>query len=274
MLQSKPIDALQAQSQDAGLLGWAGVTAFAICLYFTVFLITDTVATPINLFIAAICNAVPQVLLAIPLVDRLAPRLAGRKLGAALPVGAAAITLYALVAYCSVIFLLALTQQISTEGIIVRFFRGQALPWQMFQGMAYGSIALMAGLWIDARVRLKRLEQRPSREATPPLRWLVKTQDGIVPVDPLEIVRIEAAGEYSLLSLPGSVIMSRIGMGECEQRLSGLPFLRVHRSHLVNSDAITRAEPAGNGRLQLNLNNGDQIVTSRDGARLVRANAV
>jgi DNA-binding LytR/AlgR family response regulator len=107
-----------------------------------------------------------------------------------------------------------------------------------------------------------------------PRRWLLKTTDGIIPVDPTDIIRIEAAGEYSRLILPGLSIMSRIGIRECEERLASNSFLRAHRSHLVQNDAIVRAEPAGNGRLQLTLRNGDQVITSREGARLVRQKAI
>ena len=132
----------------------------------------------------------------------------------------------------------------------------------------------MSGLWLDAKKKLADLEAAQISDAHKPQRWLIKTPDGIVPIDPTEIIRIEAAGEYSQLVLPGRTVISRIGITECEERLAALPFMRMHRSHLVHNDAIVRAEPAGNGRLQLTLRNGDQIVTSREGAKLVRANSI
>ena len=110
--------------------------------------------------------------------------------------------------------------------------------------------------------------------AQAPTRWLVKTAEGIVPIDPADLIRIEAAGEYCRLVLPGRALLARMSMGECADRLRGHAFLRAHRSHLVNSDRLVGAESAGNGRLQVTLSNGDIVVTSRQGAQLVRAAAV
>jgi two-component system, LytTR family, response regulator len=249
---------------------FVGLTAY----YALVFALTETLVLPRDIALWAICNALPHTAFAVPLVDRLAPRLSDQRAVSALAVSAFAVIVYALVAYCGTVFLLAVTGGARTDGILVRFFSGPALPWQIFQGSVYGCLAIMSGLWIDARNRLSALESAQAPEAQLPQRWLVKTPDGIIPVDPADIVRIEAAGEYSRLVLPGQTLMSRIGMRECEERLASYPFLRAHRSHLVHNDAIIRAEPAGNGRLQLTLRNGDQVITSRDGARLVRKKAI
>ncbi|MDG5487660.1 LytTR family DNA-binding domain-containing protein [Sphingomonas sp. BGYR3] len=253
---------------------WAGIFAVLSAFYAIVFALTETLILPRDIALWSLCNALPHTAFAVPLVDRLAPRLPDQSPLAALVTSALAVMAYALTAYCGTVFLLAATGGVRTDGILVRFFSGPALPWQMFQGSAYGCLAIMSGLWLDARRQLLALEANQSPEPQRPQRWLVKTTDGIIPVDPADIVRIEAAGEYSRLVLPGQTIMSRIGMRECEERLASYPFLRAHRSHLVHNDAIIRAEPAGNGRLQLTLRNGDQVITSRDGARLVRERAI
>jgi two-component system, LytTR family, response regulator len=251
---------------------WVGVVGIAICAYLVVFTVAGTGEPGWARVLWAIANALPHVLLAIPLVDRVAPRVPRLTAPKACLAAATSVVLYAAAAYCCTVFLLALTERLPTRIVVLRFFAGPALPWQMLQGTAYGTIAIVTGLWLDARRHLAAAS--PDATAPRPQRWLVKTSDGIVAIDPADIVRIEGAGEYSRLVLPGQSVLSRIGIGECEARLCGHPFLRVHRSHLVQSDAIVRAEPAGNGRLQLTLRNGDQVVTSREGARRVRATAV
>jgi two-component system, LytTR family, response regulator len=252
---------------------WVAIFVGLSAFYAAIFTLTETLVLPKDIALWSVCNALPHVAFAIPLVDRLAPQLAERRAFAALAIGGISVSAYALTAYCSTIFLLAVTGGARTEGIFVRFFSGPALPWQMFQGTAYGCVAIAVGLWLDARRTLLKYEKDQSAARGKPQRWLVKTADGIIPIDPSDIIRIESAGEYSRLVLPGQSMLSRIGMKECEERLASYPFLRAHRSHIVHSDAIVRAESAGNGRLQLTLRNGDQIITSREGARLVRDRA-
>lgn len=242
--------------------------------YALVFIVTETLIGWREAGLWAVSNAAPHVIFAVPLVDRIAPQLTKQRLLMALSVAIAAVMFYALSSYGSAVFLLALTGGVRTDGIFVRFFSGPALPWQIFQGSAYGIAALLGGMWLDARHRLDCLVRETAPVGTKPQRWLVKTADGIVPIEPAEILRIEAAGEYSRIVLPTGTILSRIGIAACEERLGSQAFLRVHRSHIIRADAIVRAEPAGNGRLQLSLCNGDQLISSREGARLVRSAAI
>lgn len=252
---------------------WAGAVGVLAALYATVFALTETLTSPVDFLLWALCNAAPHVLFAMPLVERVGPRLSRGPRWKAGGLAAAATAAYALAAYGGTIFLLALTGRVEGEGLWVRFFQGPALTWQMFQSVAYACFALAVGqaLWWRARFEDG---QAAGAERPRPQRWLVKSEDGIVPIEPSEIIRVSAEGDYCRLVLSNRVVLSRIGIGECTERLKGLAFLRVHRSHLVNEDAIIRAEPAGNGRIQLSLRNGDSVVTSREGARLVRASAV
>jgi len=258
----------------APIFAWSCIGLLLSLLYALVFVLTETLIGWREAGLWAVSNAAPHVILAVPLVDRIAPRLVIQRLPIALAASTFAVIVYALAAYGAAVFLLALSGGARTEGIFVRFFSGPALPWQIFQGSAYGTIALLTGLWLDARRRLEALEGVPAPVEAKVQRWLVKTPEGIVPIDPAEIVRIEASGEYSRIVLPTGPILSRIGMAACEKRLEGQAFLRVHRSHIVRSDAIARAEPAGNGRLQLTLVNGDQLISSREGARRIRSAAI
>ncbi len=53
-----------------------------------------------------------------------------------------------------------------------------------------------------------------------------------------EIRYIQASGDYSLLMTPGGEYLSTFGIGELEQRLPPSIFQRVHRSSIVNVNAI------------------------------------
>lgn len=62
----------------------------------------------------------------------------------------------------------------------------------------------------------------------------------------------------------------RMTLGDFEQALQSVRFIRVHRSHIVNVARIERAEPAGGGRMLLHMDNGEAVQTSRAGTRLLR----
>lgn len=270
---SRAIHAASPGAVPPILIGWTTAVLILTGLYFLVFVVTEHHVPASDALIWAACNAVPHVLLAVPLVDRVGPELGRMGLWRAVALAVLTALAYAAFAYGSTIFLLALTSRIEADGLWVRFFQGPAVVWQSFQALAYGALGLTAGMLLEARRNLAML--RSVKPSEPLARnWLVRTSDGIVPIDPRELVRIEANGDYVRIVLPQRTLMSRIELGECARRVGDLPFLRVHRSHLVNSDAIVRAEPAGNGRLLIQLRNGDQVTTSREGARLVREASV
>lgn len=59
-------------------------------------------------------------------------------------------------------------------------------------------------------------------------------------------------------------------LAEFAQSLDSAKYVRVHRSWIVNTHRVARAEPAGGGRLLLHMENGQTVSTSRDGARQLR----
>ena len=229
---------------------------------------------------AALANAVPAVLLGwlvamaiVPLTLPLPRRL--RYL-----VHAVIIAGYALATYVTTIVILATIGGNAApggDGIIVRYFSGRAFIWQVFQGLAYGSVAILAGLLVDADRRRRAAETamadvHPGRAAPAPLgRLLLRTDEGIVPVEAADIIRIEGADDYSEVVLTNRRLLARLRMNECEALLANEPMLRAHRSHIINLRQLVSAEPAGNGRLQMLMRNGDIVVSSRGGAQAFRA---
>jgi hypothetical protein len=74
---------------------------------------------------------------------------------------------------------------------------------------------------------------------------------------------VEACGNYVRLHLPGESHLYRMSLGELEAALDPHRFLRVHRSALVNLDAITRVEPLPSGDADLWLEGDARVRLSR-----------
>ena len=73
-----------------------------------------------------------------------------------------------------------------------------------------------------------------------------------------EIDWIDAAGNYVRLHVKGESHLFRETMSAMEQRLDSSRFVRIHRSHIVNSDRIKELLPG----------NGEHVVVLRSGVRL------
>jgi two-component system, LytTR family, response regulator len=106
---------------------------------------------------------------------------------------------------------------------------------------------------------------------TAPLdRILVRDSGALVLVPVAEIQRVEAEDDYVRIFAAGQAYLASIRMGELQERLESPPFLRVHRSHLVNLDFVVRMVPYDGSRLQLVLRDGSRILASRSGSRDIR----
>ena len=96
-----------------------------------------------------------------------------------------------------------------------------------------------------------------------PERFLVKSGEKLVLVKAADIWRIEAADKYVVLHGESVGHLVRDGLASMEAKLDPRKFLRVHRSHLVNVDAIREVQPLFHGEAVLILKNGDRVPLSR-----------
>jgi DNA-binding LytR/AlgR family response regulator len=55
-----------------------------------------------------------------------------------------------------------------------------------------------------------------------------------------------------------------------ETRLDPERFIRVHRSYMVNLEAVQELEPWTNGRLKCLMKDGKEVITSRSGAKRLK----
>lgn len=243
-------------------------TAALATLYIAVFMLTG--GNWIDSVRAALCNAVPTVGFGWLVTTRIAPLLWPVRSTAVLSGIVATLLLYAIISYVAALILLALTGgDKSAGGLMIRYFTGPAFVWQSFQGLAYGSIALLLG-WLA----ITTAPQHSAPSVPTPLgRILIRTDQGIVPIEAEDIIRIAGADDYTEIILSTARHLARMTMAECETLLASEPILRVHRSHIINLKKLVHAEPTGDGRLTLMLSNGDSVTSSRAGARALRQKA-
>ena len=89
-------------------------------------------------------------------------------------------------------------------------------------------------------------------------------RNGINFVDICSIIRIEASSSYSKLFLTGGrTMVVTIVLKSLEEKLLGKGFVRVHRSHLVNTACI---QTYNSSSMRIVLRNNEQIVISREEA--------
>jgi two-component system LytT family response regulator len=118
---------------------------------------------------------------------------------------------------------------------------------------------------------LSQLAQEPGTGPAPAPDRLVVKEDGrlcFVPVATIDWV--EAAGNYVRLHAGGREYTVRQTMERMEARLGTQRFVRIRRSALVHTEAITGLEPYGRGSYVVLLRDGRKLVSSRYAGRRLR----
>jgi len=120
-------------------------------------------------------------------------------------------------------------------------------------------------------VQLRRLLDMPDASATAesrvrkasPQRFLAKrsNREEIVNVD--DVRYFEAAGNYVILHTPHGELKLRETLANLEQQLANRDFVRVHRSYVVNLDAVREIQPWFHGDQRIVLANGEFLNLSR-----------
>ncbi len=172
--------------------------------------------------------------------------------------------------------LLGATQGRNAVTFSVQPFLAPVAAWQLFQGMfIYAGLAMAAALELAAqraRAAPPAEPRDPAREGEP-FRLFVRRDDEILPIDPGRIILVRGADDYAEIVTATATHLVRMTLATLAERL-GARFIRVHRSCLVNVDRISKAEPAGGGRMLVHMESGEMITTSRTGARLLRERIV
>jgi DNA-binding LytR/AlgR family response regulator len=101
-------------------------------------------------------------------------------------------------------------------------------------------------------------------------RYFVKIGEELRPLDIDTVVSINGADDYAEVRTVSGKHLVRVTLADFAKSLDPSKYVRVHRSWIVNTHRVARAEPAGGGRLILHMETGQTISTSRDGAKLLR----
>lgn len=105
------------------------------------------------------------------------------------------------------------------------------------------------------------------KESLPNTQYLekvvVKDAGKIFFVKTKDVEWVESAGNYLKLHVGKTVHMIRETMNSFEQKLNPQEFIRVHRSALVNIEAINNLESWGNTEFVITLNSGHKIQSGR-----------
>ena len=117
--------------------------------------------------------------------------------------------------------------------------------------------------WSRFQRRLDALFAARAQETAQEGWLLVRHGSARVPLRWEEIVWIEAAGNYARVHAAGQGFLLRASLAELEQRLEGLPFVRVHRGVLLNVMRIVSLRPVGHGDLEVRLADGERLAVSR-----------
>lgn len=101
-------------------------------------------------------------------------------------------------------------------------------------------------------------------------RYFVRIGEELRPLDIDTVVSIGGADDYAEVRTLSGKHLVRVTLAEFAKSLDPAKYIRVHRSWIVNTHRIARAESAGGGRLLLHMETGHTISTSRDGAKRLR----
>jgi two-component system LytT family response regulator len=111
---------------------------------------------------------------------------------------------------------------------------------------------------------------RSSLAPGPVLRLFARHGDRIVPIPVGGIRRIQAQGDYAEVHSVEGVFLLRVSLAELATRLDTNQFRQVHRSHIVNLDAVEHLRPYDDRRLAITLKDGSLVVASRAASETLR----
>lgn len=127
------------------------------------------------------------------------------------------------------------------------------------------------------RVRQRLGQNRPpaadrarSAFGSPLRRLFARTRDGIVPIDVRTIRHVKASGDYVEVFCESGRYLLHTSLSELAARLDPETFCQVHRSHLVNLEAVELLRPFDERRLLVRLHGGTEILASRTASEQLR----
>lgn len=129
-----------------------------------------------------------------------------------------------------------------------------------------GYLGALALIYTFRQMAMMRLELEAARnEARTSQRLTLKCGGRVIRVEADGFVSAKAAGNYVEVRLESGEHLARLTLAELHKQLTeaGIDAVRVHRSWLVNRDAIVEIAPTGEGDATLTLSSGGTLPGSR-----------
>jgi two-component system LytT family response regulator len=101
-------------------------------------------------------------------------------------------------------------------------------------------------------------------------RIFVREANAVVPLPLDEVQRIEAQDDYVSVHIASRSYLVTLRIGDLEHRLPNPPFIRVHRSHIVNLDYVERMVGLDGARFEVNMKDGAVVPVSRARSQEIR----
>jgi len=120
------------------------------------------------------------------------------------------------------------------------------------------------------RETMERVRRRLQLDAGPTFdRLFARVGSRIVPLSVRDVTHFQAESDYVRVFVGATSYLVCVTLAELQKRLE-LPFVRIHRSHMVNVDCVEKVERLNGRRCVVYLNDGTTIAASRAGSVLLR----
>ncbi len=110
---------------------------------------------------------------------------------------------------------------------------------------------------------LDAADDAPPNPTERPERFLVRKLGREFLITANKVESLQASGNYVNLHLDGRDYPLRSTLSGIEARLDPARFVRIHRSYIVNLDAIASIEPLDSGDARVHMRRGDPLPCSR-----------
>jgi two-component system LytT family response regulator len=109
-----------------------------------------------------------------------------------------------------------------------------------------------------------------ARAGAPLDRIFVRDGNAVLPLLLADIERVEAEDDYVMIHTQRKRHLVSLRIRDLEERLPNPPFLRVHRSHIVNLDHVDRLVGLDDARFEVRMKNGALVPVSRTRSQEIR----
>jgi len=116
----------------------------------------------------------------------------------------------------------------------------------------------------------EQLRFAPLQTGYPLSRIFVRDGNRIVPIPLASLERAQGADDYITIYSASKQYLVSVRLSALETQLGAAPFLRIHRSHLINLDFVNSIEPYDTARVEVVMKGGARIVASRAGSKRLR----